>query len=314
MVFPGRFADQLVPGQLHNVSLSFLVDELVIRRGGVAGNIAYGLAALGLTPLLVAAVGADFGEYRAWLDGHGVDTSGVRVSRDRHTARFLCTTDTDHNQIASFYAGAMVEARDISLPVTLAAAEAPDLVVIGPNDPAAMLRYADECRRYGYPFVADPSQQLPRLSTAEARDLVEGARYLFTNEYESSLLRERTGWSMQQILSVVGGWVTTLGSRGARLERSGLPPVVVPAAVSRSSADPTGVGDAFRAGFLAGTAWSLEPRLALQLGCLMATTALEVTGTQEYTLEVPGLLQRCADDYGAAAAGSLAGPLLAHVR
>ncbi|MEV1086196.1 PfkB family carbohydrate kinase, partial [Streptomyces sp. NPDC050211] len=243
MVFPGRFADQLIPDQLAHISLSFLVDTLEVRRGGVAANIAYGLGALGLEPLLVGAVGGDFAEYAAWLTEHGVDTGAVLVSGERPTARFLCITDQDANQIAAFYAGAMQEARDIDLwQLDTLFTPRPDLVLVCPNDPAAMLRHTAECRELGLPFAADPSQQLARLEPEEVRDLVDGARWLFTNAYEAALLRERTGWEHAEILTRVGAQVTTLGGAGVRIDREGEPALRVPAVPGAPVADPTGGG------------------------------------------------------------------------
>ncbi|TWP46688.1 carbohydrate kinase family protein [Lentzea tibetensis] len=293
MVFPGRFADQFVAGQLDNVSLSFLVDELVVHRGGVAANIAFGLGVLGLRPALIGAVGADFADYRSWLERHGVDTESVHVSTSRHTARFLCTTDEVQNQIASFYAGAMTEARTISLDSVRA-----DLVVVAPNDPEAMLRHTAECRARGLRFAADPSQQLARLDGAAIRSLVDGAKLLFTNEYESGLLLEKTGWTREEVLTRVGTWLTTLGPNGVRISSAQAPPIHVPAAPELRRADPTGVGDAFRAGFLAGLTWDLDHEQAAQLGCGLAVLALETTGTQEYALDPTEFSTRLLDAYG----------------
>ena len=204
MSFPGRFADQLMPDQLHTVSLSFLVDSLEIRRGGIAANICFGMAAFGLRPILVGAVGADFDDYRSWLERHGVDTVSVHISDLHHTARFVCTTDSDQNQIASFYAGAMSDARYIELGPVASRVGGLDLVVISPNDPQAMLRHTDECRDRGYRFVADPSQQLTRMDGPEIRRLIEGAAFLFTNEYEKTMTETKTGWSDAEVLARVG--------------------------------------------------------------------------------------------------------------
>src|SRR3954454_1561760 len=208
MSFPGRFAEQLLPDQLAHLSVSFLVTDLEVRRGGVAANIAFGMGLLGLRPLLVGSVGADFADYRAWLERHGVDTSGVRVSELKHTARFVCTTDADLNQIASFYPGAMSEAREIEL----GALGPVDLVVVSPNDPEAMLRHTTECRERGIAFVADPSQQLSSLDGEQIRSLVDGAAILLTNAYEAALTERKTGWSAQDILGRVGIRVTTHGA------------------------------------------------------------------------------------------------------
>jgi adenosine kinase len=302
MTFPGRFSDSLVEGSLDKVSLSFLVEDLQIRRGGVAANICFGMAVLGLRPVLVGAVGEDFADYRSWLDRHGVDTASVHVSEYRHTARFLCTTDEDHNQIASFYPGAMSEARDIELAPVAARLGALDLVVVGPNDPAAMLRHTDECRTRGYRFAADPSQQLARMGRDEIRALVDGATYLFTNEYEAALTESKTGWSADEVLERVGVRVTTLGPRGAVVERKGEEPVRVACPQERRKSDPTGVGDAFRAGFVAGLAWELSDERCAQIGSLLATHVIETVGTQEYRLSHQSFLARFTEAYGQDAA------------
>ena len=224
MTFPGRFVEQLMPDKLDKVALSFLVETLDIRRGGVAANIAFGLGCLGLRPLLVGTVGTDFEEYRGWLERHGVDTSRVRESTLHHTARFIGTTDADLNQIASFYPGAMSEDVDIDLSDLVGAA---DLVLIGASDPEAMLRFTPQCRELGLPFAADCSWQLARLNGEQVRELVVGAAYLFSNEYEAELIEHKTGWSSDELTAQVDIRVTTLGSAGARVERAGEPAVLV---------------------------------------------------------------------------------------
>ena len=304
-VFPGRFADQLIPDRLDHVSLSFLVDSLDVRRGGVAANIAFGLGALGLRPLLVGAVGADFGEYEVWLKENGVDTGGVHVSAERQTARFMCTTDRDANQIASFYTGAMAEAREIDLTRLPVAAAELDLVVIAPNDPDAMLRHTRQCRELGLAFAADPSQQLARLDGPQTRRLVSGARWLFTNQYEAALLCERTGWTRDDILDRVGTWVTTLGGSGVRVESEGRPTLTVPAVADVPITDPTGVGDAFRAGFLGAVSRGLPIETAARLGCAVAARALAVVGSQTYRADGRDLLGTVTRAYGRAAAEPL---------
>ncbi|WP_051833756.1 carbohydrate kinase family protein [Streptomyces sp. NRRL S-646] len=283
MTFPGRIADQLLADRLDHVSLSFLVDTLEIRDGGVAANIAYGLAQLGHRPLLLGAVGADFTPYGERLAALGVDVSGVHVSRTRHTARFLCTTDQDGNQIASFYPGAMSEAADIDLTVALRRQGGADLVLVGADDPAAMLRHTRACRTHGIPFAADPAQQLARLDGAQIRELVDGADHLFTNEYEHALLLTKTGWSHADVLQRVGTWITTLGEKGSRVERAGEPPLDVPAVPADDAVDPTGVGDAFRAGYLAALAAGHDTARRAQWGAALATLALSHIGTQTYT-------------------------------
>ena len=305
MTFPGRFADSLVADKLDKISLSFLVEALEIRRGGVAANIAFGMGCLGLNPVLVGAVGADFSDYGSWLQRHGVDTSSVLISDVHHTARFVCTTDLEQNQIASFYPGAMSEARGIELQPVIDRVGSADMVLIGPNDPEAMLRHTDECRFRGMPFAADPSQQLARMDGDEIRPLVEGAALLFTNEYESALIHQKTGWTAQDIASRVEVRVTTLGPDGARIERRGEPVVTVTCPAEDRKADPTGVGDAFRAGFLAGQAWSLSDERSAQIGSLLATYVIETIGTQEYSIAQRHFLERIAKTYGDDAAADI---------
>jgi adenosine kinase len=306
MTFPGRFAEQFLADKLSKISLSFLVNGLEIRRGGVAANIAFGLGCLGLQPLLVGTVGDDFGEYRRWLDEHGVDTSLVQTSQRFHTARFVCTTDADLNQIASFYPGAMSEDASLDLSVLAGAA---DLVLIGAGDPAAMLSLTQQCRDLKIPFAADTSQQLAILEGDQIRELVGGASYLFSNEYEASLTEHKTGWTADEVIARVGTRVTTLGAEGVRVDRQGEQPIVVGPVQDVSPVDPTGTGDAFRAGFLAAVAWGLDLERAAQLGNLVAVRALEATGPQEYALEPSDLVARCKTSYGDAAADDVAAHL-----
>ncbi|MEU4420925.1 carbohydrate kinase family protein [Actinoplanes sp. NPDC024001] len=305
MTFPGRFAAQIVPDRIDQVSLSFLVDDLDVRYGGVAANIAVGMRRLGLDPVLAGAVGADFGDYGRWLTDVGVDISHLRISHRHHTSRFLCTTDQDGNQIASFYPGAMAEAREIELAAVVEAVGGVDLVVIAPNDPEAMLRHTEECRRRGYEFAADPSQQLPRFDGDDITRLTDGARFLFANQYESGLIAGKTGRTEQQTAGRVGALVVTHGAGGVRVLSRGEPDLEVPAVAGIVPRDPTGGGDAFRAGFLAGTGRGLSPRRCAELGCLLASVVLESVGTQDYLLDPTDLRRRCAETYGTAAAAEI---------
>jgi adenosine kinase len=302
MHFPGRFADQLLADQLHKVSLSFLVDDLVVRRGGVAPNIAFGMARLGLRPVLLGAVGADFADYRSWLERHGVDCESVHVSTVAHTARFVCTTDTDLNQIASFYAGAMSEARNIEIAPVAARLGGLDLVLVSANDPAAMVRHSEECRTRGYAFAADPSQQLARMDGVEIDKLIDGAEYLLTNDYEKSLLESKLRLTGDQVLDRVKVRVTTLGSRGVEITGRGMESVHVPVVPDVVPVDPTGVGDGFRAGFFAALSWGLGLERAAQVGSLMAAYVLETVGPQEYDLRPDTFVKRLGNAYGDAAA------------
>ena len=306
MTFPGLFNDSLVADQLHNVSLSFLVDDLQIRRGGVAANICFGMGVLGGSPLLVAAVGHDFADYRAWLEEHGVVCDFVHVSRTAHTARFMCTTDSEQNQIASFYPGAMSESGQLSLEAVAAQAGTLDLVLIGADDPSAMIQHTTTCSLLGVDFIADPSQQLPRLDGEQTRAVIEGATYLFNNEYEATLIEQRTGWSTAEVLEHVGVRVTTLGKNGVRItSRDGLD-IYVPVAQEKEIKDPTGVGDAFRAGFLTGLDWGLTLERCAQIGSLLATYVIETIGTQEFTLDENEFVERLRVAYGTDCADEVA--------
>jgi adenosine kinase len=307
MTFPGRFVEQLMPDKLDKVALSFLVDSLDIRRGGVAANIAFGLGCLGLRPLLVGTVGQDFGEYRQWLEHHNVDTSRVRESTLHHTARFIGTTDADMNQIASFYPGAMTEDRDIDLS---GLAGQVDLVLVGASDPDAMFSYTKQCVANQIPFAADTSWQLARLDGEQVRSLMTGADYLFCNEYEASLTRHKSGWSDAELTEQVGVVVTTLGSRGARVDRAEHPPIMIPAVPEVDPKEPTGAGDAFRSGFLAAISWGLSLERAAQLGNITAVHVLETTGPQEYQLHPEPLTTRFAAAYGDEAAAEIAKHLI----
>jgi len=308
MHFPGKFADQLLAEHLHKVSLSFLVDELEIKRGGVAPNICYAMAQLGGAPVLVGAVGEDFGEYRDFLTAHGVDCKHVHVSSVRHTARFVCTTDTELNQIGSFYAGAMAESSEFAIGPIWDATGA-SLAVISAYDPAAMVMHSKECRDRGLRFVADPSQQITRMEGPELRQLIEGADLLFTNDYERELLESKTGYSTADIDAQVATRVTTLGSKGVEIVGAGDEgdggTVHVPVAKERRKADPTGVGDAFRGGFLTAREWGLSWERSAQVGSLLATMVLESVGTQEYVVATAEFGARLAESYGDEAAAEI---------
>lgn len=298
MTFGGKFSDSLVVEQLDKLSVSFLVEDLEIRRGGCAGNIAFGLGSLGLRPVLVAAAGADFADYRSWLERHGVDCESVHISESLHTARFVCTTDSTMAQFASFYPGAMSEAREIELGPIVTRTGDPTFVLIGPDDPQGMVRHTQECRQHGYAFIADPSQQLAFGEGEMIRELVDGAEYLFSNEYESHLIESKTGWSSEEILSRVGHQVITMGAEGVRIIGSDQETVEVPAVPGVRALEPTGVGDAFRSGFLAALEWQLTQERAAQVGCVLAAYVVEQVGTQEYSFTADQFGARLAAAYG----------------
>ena len=301
LTFPGRFVEQILPDQLAGLSVSFLASDYEVRRGGVGANIAFGMGVLVLTPTLVGSVGKDSADYLAWLRRHGVDVAGVLVSEHLASPRFTVTTDADQNQIGTFYPGAMSEAASIEL----ARVGAFDLVHVGPNDPAAMLRHTAECRARGISFAADPSQTLAFLDGKAIAELVRGATYLFTNEYEAGMVRAKTGWSDDDVLELVGTRLTTHGPRGITVERKGEAPLEIAVVPARKVAEPTGVGDAFRAGFLAAIGWDLGLERACQVGALLATYCVETVGTQEYAFDRPGFLARLGEAYGADAAADV---------
>ncbi|MGV0791063.1 carbohydrate kinase family protein [Mycolicibacterium sp. XJ1819] len=298
MRFPGKFSEQLLADHLQKVSLSFLVDDLVVHRGGVAGNMAFAIGVLGGDVALVGAAGKDFDDYRGWLSSHGVDCSSVLISESAYTARFVCTTDEAMAQIASFYPGAMSEARNIKLADLVSRAGAPELVIIGANDPDAMFRHTEECRKLGLAFAADPSQQLARLSGEEIRKLIDGATYLFTNDYEWDLLLQKTEWSEAEVMRQIEMRITTLGEKGVDIVSRNGTFVHVDVVPETHKEDPTGIGDAFRAGFLTGRSAGLSPERSAQLASMVATLVLEAPGPQEWTWDRAAAVKRIADAYG----------------
>jgi len=278
MTFPGLFKEQILPERLESISLSFLVESMSRQRGGVAPNIAYTMALLGARPRVMATVGEDFEEYRAWLELKGVDTSMMEVVPGVFTASFFATTDQDNAQIASFYPGAMGFASKQSLKEL---PSKPDLVLVSPNEPGAMTKFSAEARELGIPYLYDPSQQVLRLEGKElARDM-EGAHFLFCNDYEFGLISKKTGWSLDQMLDHVNFLVITRGKDGADLY-SGTDTVHIPTVPEREIVDPTGVGDAFRGGFLAGYSRDFDWKLCGEIGSLAAVYCLEQNGPQSH--------------------------------
>lgn len=299
MTFAGLFSEQLLPDQLASLSVVFLADSLEVRKGGTGANIAFGMGSLGFRPQLLGAVGKDGAGDLAWLREHGVDTTGVVVSETLHSPRFTVVTDQAQNQIGSFYPGAMAEAATISLDDVEV-----DLVLVSPNDPGAMLRHTAECTARAIPFAADPSQTLTFLDGEAITALITGAAYLFTNEYEAGLVAQKTGLSDAQILDVVGTRITTHGAKGSVIARKGHEDLHVGIAEADRVVDPTGTGDAFRAGFLTATAWGLGLERAAQVGSMLATHVVETKGPQDYVLT--DFLGRFEKAFGAEAATEIA--------
>lgn len=293
MSFPGSFSEHLLEGHLDRVSLSFLVDSMDKRRGGCAPNIAYTLALLGERPRLMGTAGQDFDEYRAWLEAAGVDTSLVRQVTGKFTASFFCSTDKDGNQIASFYTGAMAHAGELSF----RAAGPCDLAIVSPNDPGAMVQYAAECRTLGIPYIFYPSQQVARLNGEELRAGVAGAEILICNDYEFALIREKTGMNEADMLAHARALVVTRGERGSSIIRpSGT--IDIPAVPPRQIVDPTGVGDAFRGGFMKGLATGAGLEVCGRLGSVAAAYALEHLGGSSHAYTIEEFLQRYAETFG----------------
>jgi adenosine kinase len=296
MTFPGRFVEHFLPHELEHLSVSFLVDEMRKQRGGCATNIAYSLALLGERPRVLGTVGRDFGEYRVWLDEQGVDTSLIREEPDLFTASCFINTDLDGNQIVSFYAGAMARAGELSLH-DIPDIDEVDLVVVSPDDPRAMTRYPQECQELGVPYLYDPSQQIIRLSGADLKAGLEGCDLLVVNEYEFGMLREKTGLSEEEIYAAPGrACVVTLGAEGTRIWAGGEVydiPVVPPVRMD----EPTGVGDAFRAGLIKGLALSLSWGLAGRMGALAATYSLEHFGPQGHFYTLTEFLARFREHF-----------------
>jgi adenosine kinase len=309
MRFPGRFSEQLLPDHLQKVSLSFLVDDLVIHRGGVAGNMAYAIGVLGGDVALVGAAGRDFEDYRQWLTAHGVDCDSVLISESAYTARFVCTTDDAMAQLASFYPGAMSEARNIRLADVVARTGTTDLVIIGANDPDAMFLHTEECRKLGLAFAADPSQQLARLSAEQIRRLIDGATYLFTNDYEWDLLLQKSEWSEAEVMRQIEMRITTLGEKGVDIVGRDGTFVHVDVVPETRKDDPTGIGDAFRAGFLTGRSAGLGLERSAQLASMVATLVLEAPGPQEWVWDKDSAVKRLSDAYGAEAGAEIAAAL-----
>jgi len=305
MTFPGRFLDVIVPDRMHRLSVSFLVDDMRRVRGGCGANIAYSLALLGAQPILMAAAGLDAADYRAWLEREGVDVTHLEIHHDIFTPSFFVSTDLDQNQIATFYAGAMARAGRLSVRRLDAASIA--YLVIAPNDPDAMLQYAAECREHRVPYVYDPSQQVARLTAEDFFSCLDGAAILIGNEYEFGIIEKKTGLSEAEILARVPVVVVTRGPEGSNIALrggtdeapGGATTIRVPPAKLRGAAlDPTGVGDAFRAGLLAARVAGLSWPVAGRVGSVAAVYALETVGPQPARYTITDFISRYQENYG----------------
>ncbi|HLF27847.1 MAG TPA: carbohydrate kinase family protein [Anaerolineae bacterium] len=290
MSFPGYFKEHVLADKVaESINLSFLVDRMVRRRGGVGSNIAYTLALLGERPLLMGAAGQDFDEYRTWLESHGVDTSAVRQYADLFTASFFCNIDLAQNQIASFYSGAMSRARELSFydlgggPI--------DLAIVSPTDPEAMQRCVRECKEIGIPYLYDVSWQIVRLSDDDLREGITGSYVLIVNEYEFAMIRNRTRWDEGDILERAETLIVTRGEHGSTIyRRDGV--IHVSAVAPERAIDPIGVGDGYRAGLLKGLAVGLGWESAGRIASLAATYVLESDGPQGHSYTLPEFVER----------------------
>ncbi|HVU11530.1 MAG TPA: carbohydrate kinase family protein [Phototrophicaceae bacterium] len=289
MRFPGRFVEHLMREHSYEVSLSFLVDDMSKHWGGNAANIAYSLGLFGLRPKVMGTVGRDFGDYRLWLERAGVDCSTVRQIDEVFTASFFANTDLDNNQIASFYSGAMAYAKNYRIADVYDGK--PDLVVISPNDPQAMMNLAEECRQRGIRFLADPSQQVPRLDGDQLRQLISGAYMLVVNSYECELISKKTGLSLADLRSQIEIVIVTHGKEGSNIYDNGSV-TDVPVFAPREIKDPTGVGDAYRSGLITGLAHGWPLKLAGEVGALCATYVLEQVGTQSHHFTLDEFIER----------------------
>jgi adenosine kinase len=296
MSYPGRFRDQILPDKLESLSLSFLADSMRRERGGVAANIAYTMKLLGGDPVILATVGHDFGDYRRWLEEQGLNTDQIIEITDELTATFFVSTDMEQNQIANFYTGAMAHARNHTLAERKL--DQATTVLISPNDPVAMLNYAQECKQLGVAFAYDPSQQLARLDGDDLAKSIPGAAYLLGNDYELSMIQNKTGWNLDQIREQVDVLVMTMGKKGSMIY-CGDETIEIPVAAIDTVADPTGAGDAFRGGFFAAVLAGLPLAVCGRVGALCSTYALEHIGTTSHRFTVTEFAARYATFFGA---------------
>lgn len=295
MVFPGRFRDHILPEKMHILSVSFLVDSLRRMRGGTAPNIAYNLALQGLKPVVVGTVGEDFAEYRAWLESRGVDTSGIKEIPNLFTASCFINTDLQDNQITAFYPGAMSHASTLLLKNHHASSD--DLVIVAPNDPQAMARHVDECVELGIPYLYDPSMQAPRMTADELNAGFRGAKMLTGNDYEFGMMAEKLGITEDALRRRVPITVMTRGEAGALITVDGKE-YDIPPAKPNEVKDPTGAGDAFRAGLVAGYSLGLPWEVTGRIAALTAVYAIEHAGTQEHSYTIEEFKTRYRENFG----------------
>lgn len=291
MDFPGRFADRIMPDKIHKLSLSFLVDKLTKQFGGVAGNIAYTLKLLGADPLIVACAGNDFTPYRKHLMKHQIRTSQIKEYKDESCSLYSVVTDQDDNQIGSYFVGVMKHAKDLRLPKNT------NFVIIAPTDPTAMKKYVKECRLLKLPYLYDPAFQIATFTADELKEGIEGAALLIGNDYEIALIEERMGISHEELLTMTPVVITTIGAKGSIIETR-KEAIHVKPAKPKNTSDPTGAGDAFRAGFLAGYLRKLDLATCGQMGSVAAVYTVEKYGTQTHTFTKKEFCKRYEENFG----------------
>jgi adenosine kinase len=295
MSFPGRFSEHIIPEQIHHISLSILVDTMRKQRGGCAPNIAYTLALLGERPTVMATVGQDFSEYRDWLDAAGVDTSGIVTIASDFTSSCFINTDRDNNQIVSFYMGAMGNADQLSFHDL--DHQDIEVAVISPNAPKAMTKYARECQELGVPYIYDPSQQIVWLNGDELLEGIRGAKVLIGNEYEFGMIKKKTAFSEADLLSLPEVAIVTRGADGSLIYADGQE-LRVPSVAPELLSEPTGVGDAYRAGLIKGMVHQLPWDVSGRIGSLAAAYVLEQYGPQEHYFTPEAFVERYGCVFG----------------
>ena len=294
MNFPGRFVDRIMPDKLHQISLSFLADKLTKNIGGTAGNLAYTLKLLGAEPYIVATVGSDFEEYRQFLSKHRITVDGIRVIRNEPCGSYHVITDKDDNQIGAFYTGATKYNKGLSIEQS----EKPTFVVIGPNDPEAMKKYVTECRKLGYRYLYDPAFQIGNFTPEELRYAIEGAELLIGNDYEVALIEQKLGVTHEDLIMMgPKAIITTLGAKGSIIETR-FDAIHVKAAKPKNVSDPTGAGDAYRGGFLAGYVRGLPLEVCAQMGSVAAVYTVEKYGTVTHHYTKGEFIKRYKENYG----------------
>ncbi len=307
MDYQGVFSDHIMPDKIHQINLSFLLTTLKKQNGGTAGNIAYNLSLLKTDVSVFSTAGNDFAEYGKFLQDAGVDTSNIAIIKDKKTASAFIMTDRKDNQITGFYPGAMSDSTNYSLQDLK---QKPDLAVIAPNDPKAMVKFTAECQKSNTPYMLDPGMQLPVLGSSDLKNMISGAAILIGNDYEISLLKEKISLEETELINQVKILITTLGAEGSIIQlkdntprRSQSPPsrwkkIKVQAIKPNKVVDPTGAGDAYRAGFLAGWIKGLDLQVCGQMGSVAACYAVEKYGTTSHKFTVQEFIERYKENFG----------------